>query len=88
MIGLRPSLSTKRNGDEGCKHVGYSDDHRSPHLLFGSREPRDTKNRRREIHHDIDAGKLLDDLQSNPEANGSAEIGIGFEHLKSILLNL
>src|SRR5260370_6193165 len=52
----------KGDGDEGRKHVGYSDDYRSPHLLIRGCESRNAKNRRREIHHDIDAGKLLNDL--------------------------
>src|SRR5271165_558501 len=86
MIGLRPSLSTNAMAMK-VKHVGYSDDHRSPHLLIRGFEPRNAKNRRREIHHDVDAGKLLDDLQSNPKPNGAAEVGIGLEHLKSILFD-
>jgi hypothetical protein len=56
-------------------------------LLFGVPESRNAKNRRREIHYHIDAGKLLDQLQSNPKTNDAAEVGIGLEHLKSILFD-
>src|SRR4029077_20969384 len=77
----------KRDGYEGRKHIGYSDDHRSPHFLIRAREPRKAKDRRSKIHHDIDAGKLLTELQPYPKANDAAEVRIGLEHLKSILLN-
>ena len=78
----------KSNGDEGGQHIDRADEDRAPHLLGGGIKAGFLEDARRVIHDDIDAGELLDDLQSDSEKDGTAEVAIVTEEGETLLLDL